>query len=42
MEEPIIYPPRFKAGFLSNNPPACNLLPKAMELLLHGVGKTPP
>jgi arylsulfatase len=33
MKELIKYPPNFKIGFLSNNPPAYDLLPKAKEAL---------
>lgn len=33
MKELIKYPPEFKIGFLSNNPPMYNLLPKAQELM---------
>jgi hypothetical protein len=33
MKELIKYPPQFKIGFLSNNPPVYDLLPKARELL---------
>jgi hypothetical protein len=43
MQELIKYPPQFKIGFLSNNPPVYNLLPKARELLeKRGVGKAAP
>ncbi len=30
-EELIAYPPRFKIGFISNNPPIYHILPKAKE-----------
>jgi arylsulfatase A-like enzyme len=45
VQELIKYPPQFKIGFLSNNPPAYDLLPKAKELLerfqKEGLGKRP-
>jgi arylsulfatase len=31
MKELIKYPPQFKIGFVTNNPPAYDLLPKAKE-----------
>ena len=31
VKELIKYPPQFKIGFLSNNPPVYDLLPKARE-----------
>jgi arylsulfatase len=40
MQELIKYPPRFKVGFLSNNPPVYNLLPKVQELLRQNMEKT--
>jgi arylsulfatase len=33
MQELIKYPPQFKIGFLSNNPPVYDVLPKARELM---------
>jgi arylsulfatase A-like enzyme len=33
MQELLKYPPQFKIGFLSNNPPVYNLVPKAQEML---------
>jgi arylsulfatase len=43
MKELIKYPPQFKIGFISNNPPIYNLLPKAKELLeKNGVGRASP
>jgi arylsulfatase A-like enzyme len=47
MQELIKYPPQFKIGFLSNNPPIYNLLPKAQELMKQsmenrGVGRANP
>jgi arylsulfatase len=39
----IKYPPQFKIGFLSNNPPVYDVIPKARELLeKHGVGRATP
>ena len=32
MKELIKYPPQFKIGFMSNNPPVYDLLPKMKEL----------
>jgi len=32
MKELVKYPPQFKIGFLSNNPPVYNMLPKLKEL----------
>ncbi len=47
MQELIKYPPQFKIGFLSNNPPAYNVLPKLQELMKQnmeqrGVGRANP
>jgi arylsulfatase A-like enzyme len=47
MKELIKYPPQFKIGFLSNNPPVYNMLPKVQELLKEnmekrGVGRPTP
>jgi arylsulfatase A-like enzyme len=40
LEDLVKYPPQFKIGFLSNNPPAYNILPKVKELMQkHGVGR---
>jgi arylsulfatase len=43
LAELIKYPPQFKIGFLSNNPPAYDVLPKLKELLeqnvKNGVGR---
>ena len=45
MQELIKYPPQFKIGFLSNNPPVYDLLPKAKDALerfeQEGLGKQP-
>lgn len=45
MQELIKYPPQFKIGFLSNNPPVYDLLPKAKDALERfqkdGLGKRP-
>ena len=42
MKELIKYPPNFKIGFLSNNPPAYDLLPKAKEAIeKFEIGKRP-
>jgi len=42
MGELIKYPPQFKIGFASNNPPIYDLLPKAREALQKdGLGKRP-
>jgi arylsulfatase len=39
----IKYPPQFKIGFISNNPPVYNLLPKARELMeKSGAGRPTP
>lgn len=43
IHELIKYPPQFKVGFLSNNPPIYNLLPAAREAAEKmGLGKRPP
>jgi arylsulfatase len=47
LQELIKYPPQFKIGFISNNPPVYNLLPKMQELLKqnlekYGVGRPTP
>lgn len=47
MQELIKYPPQFKIGFLGNNPPVYNMLPKIQELLKEnmekrGVGRVNP
>ena len=47
MQDLIKYPPQFKIGFLSNNPPVYNVLPKLQELLKEnmtkrGVGRPSP
>jgi len=39
MKELIKYPPQFKIGFLSNNPPVYDLLPKMQELLKENMEK---
>ena len=39
MKELIKYPPQFKVGFLSNNPPVYDLLPKMQELLRQNMEK---
>jgi len=41
------YPPQFKIGFLSNNPPMYNLVPEAQKMMKEnmekrGVGKAHP
>ena len=45
MQELIKYPPQFKIGFISNNPPMYDLLPKAREAIERfqkdGMGKRP-
>ena len=33
LKELIKYPPQFKIGFLSNNPPLYDMLPKAKEAI---------
>ncbi len=40
MKELMKYPPQFKIGFLSNNPPVYDLLPKAQELLKQTIEKS--
>ena len=43
MKDLIKYPPRFKVGFLSNNPPAYDILPKVRELMQkNGPGRPTP
>ena len=47
MQELVKYPPQFKIGFLSNNPPVYDVLPKMQELLKqnmekYGVGRPTP
>jgi arylsulfatase len=47
MQELIKYPPEFKIGFLSNNPPVYDILPKVRELMEknlreRGVGRPTP
>jgi arylsulfatase A-like enzyme len=47
LQELVKYPPQFKIGFLSNNPPVYDVLPKAQELLKQtleksGVGRPTP
>jgi len=43
MTELVKYPPQFKIGFVSNNPPVYDLLPKAKEFIdkLQNFGKYP-
>src|SRR5262249_24575839 len=42
MKELVKYPPQFKIGFLSNNPPAYDILPKLREMIVtSGIGKRP-
>lgn len=45
LQELIKYPPQFKIGFISNNPPVYDLLPKAKEAIerfqKEGLGKQP-
>jgi arylsulfatase len=40
MKELIKYPPQFKIGFLSNNPPVYDVLPKMQELLKQNMEKS--
>jgi len=40
MKELVKYPPQFKIGFLSNNPPVYDLLPKVQELLKQNMEKS--
>jgi arylsulfatase len=47
MKELMKYPPQFKIGFLSNNPPIYDLAPKAREMMkknmeTRGVGRANP
>jgi arylsulfatase A-like enzyme len=43
MKELVKYPPQFKIGFLTNNPPVYDLLPKAKAILQkEGVGRPTP
>jgi arylsulfatase len=47
LKELIKYPPQFKIGFLSNNPPVYDMLPKMQEILKEnlekrGVGRPTP
>jgi hypothetical protein len=46
MKELIKYPPQFKIGFLSNNPPVYDILPKVREMMEknaeHGIGRPNP
>jgi hypothetical protein len=47
MKDLIKYPPQFKIGFMSNNPPVYDLLPKMQEILKknmeeHGPGRPTP
>ena len=47
MKELVKYPPQFKIGFLSNNPPVYDVLPKMQELLKqnlekYGIGRPTP
>ena len=39
LTELLKYPPQFKIGFLSNNPPAYDALPKLKELIQENVTK---
>ncbi len=44
--ELLKYPPQFKVGFLSNNPPVYDALPTLKELIpenvtKHGIGRAP-
>jgi len=38
-KELIKYPPQFKIGFMSNNPPVYDLLPKMQEILKENMEK---
>jgi len=40
MQELVKFPPQFKIGFLSNNPPVYDVLPKAQELLRKTIEKS--
>jgi len=42
LKELIKYPPQFKIGFISNNPPVYDLLPKMKDLLEQGTGRPTP
>lgn len=42
MKELIKYPPQFKVGFTSNNPPIYDLIPKMQDLLKAGPGRPTP
>jgi arylsulfatase A-like enzyme len=42
MKELIKYPPQFKVGFISNNPPIYDLIPKMQDLLKAGPGRPTP
>ncbi len=47
MKDLIKYPPQFKIGFMSNNPPVYDLLPKMQEILKknmeeNGLGRPTP
>jgi arylsulfatase A-like enzyme len=42
MKELIKYPPQFKVGFISNNPPIYDLIPKMQDLLKTGPGRPTP
>lgn len=43
MKDLVKYPPQFKIGFLSNNPPAYDMLPKLQEILeKKGIGRPTP
>jgi len=43
MKELIKYPPQFKIGFITNNPPIYDILPKAKELMeKNGAGRPTP
>jgi len=39
MSELVKYPPQFKIGFLSNNPPVYDVLPKVKEMMEKNAGK---
>ena len=39
MQELIKYPPQFKVGFLSNNPPVYDMLPQMREFMLQNMEK---
>jgi len=43
LKELVKYPPQFKIGFISNNPPVYNLLPKMKEMMeKNGAGRPTP